>query len=130
MPRKLRRGLAWVRLSVNHLELLRPSLSDANKTRLWYLQKLGLNIGKQRELDEFMNAVAKLAIKAKPRRRINQAATEHRRRILKQRQKLFARCYGTKKQEFLNSIRQDVHNLGLDEVVLLPMDKVRSGEPG
>ncbi len=129
-PRKLRRALAWVRHSVNHLELLRPSLCDTNKTRLWYLQKLGANIVKQGELDEFMDAVSRLEMKAKPRQRIIQAATEHKRRILKQRQKLFVRCYGAKKMEFQDSIREDVHNLGLDQVVLLPLDGARSGELG
>ncbi len=119
-----------MRHSVNHLELLRPSLCDANKTRLWYLRKLGLNIVKQGELDEFMNAVSRLEMKAKPRQRIIQAATEHKRRIVKQRQKLFVRCYGAKKMEFQDSIREDVHNLGLDEVVLLPLDGARSGELG
>ena len=129
-PRKLQRGLAWVRHSVNHLELLRPSLSDVNKTRLWYLQKLGMNLVKQCELDEFMSAVAKLEMKAKSRRRITRIGAEHKQRILKQRQKLFARCYGAKKGEFLNSIREDVNTLGLQQVVLLPIDKVRSGELG
>lgn len=129
-PRKLKRGLAWVRHSVNHLELLRPSLSDVNKTRLWYLQKLGMNLVKQCELDEFMSAVAKLDMKAKSRRRITRVAAEHKQRILKQRQKLFPRCYGVKKGEFLDSIREDVNTLGLQQVVLLPMDKVRSGELG
>ncbi len=129
-PRKLKHALAWVRHSVNHLELLRPSLSDVNKTRLWYLQKLGMNLVKQCELDEFMSAVAKLEMKAKSRRRITRIAAEHKQRILQQRQKLFARCYGAKKREFLNSIREDVNTLGLQQVVLLPIDKVRSGELG
>ncbi len=129
-PRKLKRGLAWVRHSVNHLELLRPSLSDVNKTRLWYLQKIGMNLIKQCELDEFMSAAAKLEMKAKSRRRITRIAAERKQRILKQRQKLFARCYGAKKREFLNSIREDVNTLGLQQVVLLPIDKVRSGELG
>ncbi len=129
-PRKLKRGLAWVRHSVNHLELLRSSLSDVNKTHLWYLQKLGMNLVKQCELGEFMSAVAKLEMKAKSRRRITRVAVEHKQRILKQRRKLFARCYGAKKGEFLNSIREDVNTLGFQKVILLPMDKVRSGELG
>ena len=112
-PRKLRRALTWVRHTVNHLALMRSSLSDANKTRLWYLQKLCLNLVKQNELDEYVNAVDEIEVKAKSRERINRAAVEHKRRILKQRQKLIPRCYGVKKQEFLNSIREDIHNLGL-----------------
>ncbi len=89
-----------------------------------------MNLVKQCELDEFMSAVAKLDMKAKSRRRITRVAAEHKQRILKQRQKLFPRCYGVKKGEFLDSIREDVNTLGLQQVVLLPMDKVRSGELG
>ena len=129
-PRKLKRAIAWVRHSVNHLALLRPSLSESNVKRLWYLQKLDLNLVKQQELDEFLGGVARLELKAKARRRINQAAMEYKRRIMKQRQKLIVCCYGSKKREFLNSIREDVLNLGLQEVVLLPMDTARSGEIG
>ena len=129
-PRKLKRAIAWVRHSVNHLALLRPALSDANVKRLWYLQKLDLNLVKQLELDAFLIGVSKLEIKAKARRRIEQAATEYQLRIMKQRKKLFGCCYGAKKREFLNSIREDVHNLGLQEVILLPTDKARYGELG
>ncbi|MCZ6619923.1 MAG: hypothetical protein O7E57_17530 [Gammaproteobacteria bacterium] len=127
-PGKLKSGLAWVRHAVNHLELLMPALSDGNKTRLRYLRKFSRNLVKQIELDEFTIAVAELEMKAGWSRRIIRAADEHKHRILKGRRKLFPRCYGAKKREFLNSITEDVHNLGLQEVVLLPVEKVRSGE--
>ena len=129
-PRRLKRGLEWVRHSANHLELLQPSLSESNTARLWYLQKLASNLEKQRELHQFMGAVGKLNMKAGSRRRIEQVADTYKHRILRQRRKLFVRSYQTRKREFRNSIREDVHNLGLQEVVLLPIGKAQSGELG
>ena len=120
-PKRLRRANRWVRHSINHLELLGSALSQGNKTRAWFLNRLGMNLTKRLDVMRFSTALSSLELKPKLASRLDRLAETRRRRLEVQTAKLLAGAFQDDDEAFIRSVASDVKKLGLQELVLLPV---------
>jgi hypothetical protein len=120
-----------VRHSINHLELLRPALSQTNKARTWFLDRLGANLEKQIGVLRFSSQLGMLkgSLKLKPKTasRLDLLVHNRCRRLAGQRAKLLAGAFQDKDEVFISAVASDVKKLGLQEIVLLPTEASREG---
>jgi hypothetical protein len=125
-PKRLSRTQRWVRHSINHLELLRPALSQSNKTRAWFLDRLGGNLEKQIAVMRFRSLANSLKLKSKIADRLDHLATNRCRRLASQTATLVAGAFDDGDAQFVQAVVGDVKKLGLQEIVLLPVEGLRS----
>lgn len=123
--KRLRRTDRWVRHSINHLELLRPALSQSNKARAWFLDRLGANLEKQLSVMQFCASARSLKLKPKVRARVERLAENRCRRLAGQTAKLVAGAFQDSDEAFIRAVADDVKKLGLQEIVLLPVDGLK-----
>lgn len=126
--KRLQRAHRWVRHSINHLELLRPALSQSNKTRGWFLDRLGANLEKQLDVMRFRSHAGALKLKPKVISRVERLAEVRCRRLAGQTAKLVAGAFQDSDEEFIRAIAGDVKKLGLQEIVLLPVEGLKKNE--
>jgi hypothetical protein len=126
-PKRLQRTYRWVRHSINHLELLRPALSQSNKARAWFLDRLGANLEKQIDVIRFRTHIGSLDLKPKVASRVALLADNRCRRLAGQTAKLVAGAFQDSDEAFIRAVAGDVKKLGLQEIVLLPIEAVKEG---
>ncbi len=124
--KRLRRARRWVCHTLNHLELLRPALSDSGKARRWHLERLSSKIAAQIELECFSRAVAGLSLKVKTQKRLTDLAEQRRKRINKQRHKLCLGAYASKPETFAVDVESAVEGLGLQTITLLQTQTLKN----
>ncbi|MEE8079615.1 MAG: hypothetical protein V3T18_11510 [Pseudomonadales bacterium] len=117
--KRLRRTQRWVRHTLNHLELLRPALSESGKARRWHLERLSLKLDAQLELECFSRAVEAMSLKVKTQKRLADVAEQRRKRINKQRHKLCLGAYASTAETFVAEVESAVAELGLQTITLL-----------
>ncbi len=117
--KRLRRAQRWVRHTLNHLELLRPALSESGKARRWHLERLSLKLDAQLELECFSRAVEAMSLKVKTQKRLADLAEQRRKRINKQRHKLCLGAYASTAETFVAEVESAVAELGLQTITLL-----------
>lgn len=128
--KRLRRTHRWVRHSINHLELLRPAMSQSNKTRTWFLDRLGRNLEKQIGVMRFRAHANSLKLKPKVASTLDRLIEERCRRLARQTAKLVAGAFQDGDEVFIGAVANDVKKLGLQEIVLLPVEGLRDGSTG
>jgi hypothetical protein len=114
-----------VRHSISHLEVLHPALSERNKTRAWFLDRLGANLEKQLGVMRLRSLAGDLDLKPKVVSRIERLAEVRCRRLAGQTAKLVAGAFQDSDEEFIRAIAGDVKKLGLQEITLLPIEGVK-----
>lgn len=117
--KRLRRTQRWVRHTLNHLELLRPALSESGKARRWHLERLSLKLDAQLELECFSRAVEAMSLKVKTQKRLAEVTEQRRKRINKQRHKLCLGAYASTAEAFVVEVESAVAELGLQTITLL-----------
>ena len=117
--KRLRRTQRWVRHTLNHLELLRPALSESGKARRWHLERLSLKLDAQLELECFSRAVEAMSLKVKTQKRLTDVTEQRRKRINKQRHKLCLGAYASTAEAFVAEVESAVAELGLQTITLL-----------
>lgn len=123
--KRLHRTHRWVRHCINHLELLRPAMSQTNKARAWFLDRLGANLEKQIDVMRFRAHAGALKLKPKVVARLDRLVDDRCRRLSEQTAKLVAGAFQDSDEAFIRIVAEDVKKLGLQEIVLLPVDGVR-----
>jgi len=119
--RLLRTG-RWVRHCVNHLELLRPALSEPGRTRRWHLNRLAAKLEEQWALERFARLAVVIDLKPKASIRLEKLVNEERRRLDKQRRKLSIGAFGGGAKEYVKEVGIAVDQLGLESITLLPLE--------
>lgn len=128
--KRLRRAQRWVCHTLNHLELLRPALSESGKARRWHLERLSSKIDAQLELECFSRAVAAMSLKVKTQQRLADLAEQRRKRINKQRHKLRIGAYTSTPETFVAEVQSAVAELGLQTITLLQTQTKKDGLSG
>jgi len=126
--KRLLRAGRWVHHSVNHLELIRPALSEAGRTRRWHLNRLGAKLEDQWALERFARSVGELGVKPKASIRLDKLIQSQRQRLDKQRRKLTVGAFAGGSNEFRREIEAAVKQLGLKEISLLPLNGLSGGQ--
>ncbi len=125
--KRLQRAGRWVRHSVNHLELLRPALSEAGKTRRWHLNRLAAKLDDQWALERFARTAALFDLKPKASVRLDRLLQQQRRRLDKQRQKLAIGAFAGGTAAYRAEVQGAVSELQLETVTLLPVESLGTG---
>ncbi|MCB1684701.1 MAG: hypothetical protein R3E82_01140 [Pseudomonadales bacterium] len=120
--KRLLRAARWLRHCTHHLELLRPALSEAGRTRRWHLTRLAVKVEDQLELEAFARTLRRSGIKGKVAARLEKVLRRERRHLAKQRGKLVAGAFVGATQSYREEIAAAVEQLGLKEIVLLPLE--------
>jgi hypothetical protein len=124
--RRLQRAHRWVSHCANHLELLRPALSEAGKTRRWHLTRLAAKLEDQHELEAFAQAAGSagfkgFGLKGKELARLEKALRRERKHLARQMSKLGAGAFGADAEDYRREVEAAVEQLGLREITLLPL---------
>jgi len=120
----LQRAARWTGHGVHHMELLKAGLSEASKARRWYLQRLRANLDRQLELALFCQTALEAAgdrAAVSGHQVLDDAVRQRWRRLQSQCGKLAAGAFGLRAEDYLRQTRGDIGNLGLKDIVLLPV---------
>lgn len=128
--RRLARTRRWIGHSVNHLELLRPGLSESGRTRRWHLNRLVAKLEDQWGLERLARTALVMDLKPKASVRLQGLIGDERRRLDKQRQKLSLGAFAGGGGAYREEIGDAVARLGLDTITLLPLDGTGGGASG
>jgi len=120
--KRLARTGRWAHHCVNHLELLRPALSEAGRTRRWHLTRLAHKLDEQLALERLSRALLLMDLKPKASVRLNRLITEERTRLDKQRRKLTIGAFAGGSAAYRDEVTDAVAQLGLEAITLLPLD--------
>jgi hypothetical protein len=120
--KRLARTGRWAQHCVNHLELLRPALSEAGRTRRWHLTRLAHKLDEQLALEKLSRALLLMDLKPKASARLNRLITEERKRLDKQRRKLTIGAFAGGSAAYRDEVTAAVAKLGLEAITLLPLD--------
>lgn len=120
--KRLQRTGRWVHHSVNHLELLRPALSDSGRTRRWHLNRLAAKLDEQWALEKLARTTLVMALKPKASVRLEKLIAPQRKRLEKQRQKLSLGAFAGGSAAYRREVAEAVTQLGLEAITLLPLD--------
>lgn len=120
--KRLLRAGRWVRHSVNHLELLRPALSDTGRTRHWHMNRLSTKLDEQWALERFARLAIVSDLKPKASVRLEKLIDAERRRLDKQRTKLSIGAFAGGEKVFRAEVIEAVEQLGLSSITLLPVE--------
>ena len=119
--RMLRTG-RWVHHSVNHLELLRPALSETGRTRRWHLNRLAAKLDEQWALEKLARTAVVMELKPKASARLGKLINSQRKRLETQRRKLSLGAFAGGSDGYRQEIVAAVAELRLEQVTLLPME--------
>ena len=106
----------------HQLELLGSVLSDDNKSRRWYLARLGVALEHLLNLVGLRRVVKASALPAAARRRARKELGARRKRLEIRILALGERIYRVKPRKFGTMVLEDCSRLGLDEIIRLPTD--------
>jgi hypothetical protein len=120
--KRLMRTGRWVRHSVNHLELLRPALSESGRTRRWHMNRLSTKLEEQWSLERFARAARQSTQRPKAAARLAALIEAERKRLDKQRGKLAIGAFAGGDTAFRGEVVDAVAQLGLETITLLPVD--------
>ena len=120
--KRLKRTHRWVSHCANHLELLRPALSEAGRTRRWHLTRLAAKVEDQMELEAFAQAAVRFGFKRKTAARLEKAIHRERKHLAKQRGKLLIGAFADGNAGYRDEVAAAVEKLGLHEITLLPLE--------
>lgn len=125
-PKYLRRARRRVGHCVDHLELLRPGLSDGNVARVWLLCNLARSLDRQIAVQHFLAETRRLMdegelrLKAKDLSRLKVLVKQRRKRLVRRSAKLVKEGFGDARSPFVASVAADVASLALGEITVLP----------
>ncbi len=126
--KRLRRTGRWVHHAVNHLELLRPALSESGRARRWHLNRLAAKLDEQWALEKLARTTVVMALKPKASARLEKPIAAQRRRLEKQRQKLALGAFAGSSAAYRREVSEAVTQLGLEAITLLPLGGVGKSE--
>lgn len=121
--KRLLRAGRWVRHCVNHLELLRPALSESGRRRRWHLNRLAAKLDEQWALEKLARSLVMMDLKPKASVRLERLIHDERRRLDKQRQKLSIGAFAGGAGAYRNEVTEAVAQLGLESITLLPLEQ-------
>ena len=119
--RLLRTG-RWVHHTVNHLELLRPALSDIGRTRRWHLNRLAAKLDEQWALEKLARTAVVMELRPKASARLGKLIAAQRKRLETQRRKLSLGAFAGGPEAYRKEVTAAVAELRLEQVTLLPLD--------
>jgi hypothetical protein len=119
--RLLRTG-RWVHHTVNHLELLRPALSESGRTRRWHLTRLAAKLDEQWALEKLARTAVVMELRPKASARLGKLIGTQRKRLETQRRKLSLGAFAGGSQAYRKDVTAAVAELRLEQVTLLPME--------
>lgn len=119
--RLLRTG-RWVHHTVNHLELLRPGLSESGRTRRWHLNRLAAKLDEQWALEKLARTAVVMELKPKASARLGKHIAQQRKRLETQRRKLSLGAFAGGAEVYRKEVLEAVAALRLEQVTLLPLD--------
>ncbi len=125
--RLLRTG-RWVHHTVNHLELLRPALSEEGRTRRWHLNRLAAKLDEQWALEKLARTAVVMELRPKASARLGKLINAQRKRLETQRRKLSLGAFAGGVEAYRKEVEAAVVELRLEQVSLLPLDQ--TGRPG
>ncbi len=127
--KRLLRAGRWAHHTVNHLELIRPALSDAGRTRRWHLTRLAAKLDEQWALEKLSRATLLMDLKPKASVRLDRLIRQERARLDKQRRKLASGAFAGGVEAYRKEVTAAVAQLGLEAITLLPVDGAANGKP-
>lgn len=119
--RLLRTG-RWVHHTVNHLELLRPALSDSGRTRRWHLNRLAAKLDEQWALEKLARTAVVMELRPKASARLGKLIGAQRKRLETQRRKLSLGAFAGGHEAYRKEVTAAVAELRLEQVTLLPLE--------
>ncbi len=119
--RLLRTG-RWVQHTVNHLELLRPALSDSGRTRRWHLNRLAAKLDEQWALEKLARTAVVMELRPKASARLGKLISVQRKRLETQRRKLSLGAFAGGADAYRKEVVEAVAELRLEQVTLLPLE--------
>jgi hypothetical protein len=125
--RLLRTG-RWVHHTVNHLELLRPALSESGRTRRWHLQRLAAKLDEQWALEKLARTTVVMALRPKASARLGKLIDAQRVRLETQRRKLSLGAYAGGADAYRKEVSEAVAELRLEQISLLPLESLGRNE--
>ena len=127
--RRLQRTSRWVHHTVNHLELLRPALSESGRTRRWHLTRLAAKLDEQWALERLARTAVVMALRPKASARLGKLIQAQRARLETQRQKLSVGAFAGGVESYRDEVTRAVAELRLEQIVLLPLESLgRNGK--
>ncbi|MGE0623024.1 MAG: hypothetical protein AB7I04_06500 [Pseudomonadales bacterium] len=120
--KRLVRTGRWTQHCVNHLELLRPALSEAGRTRRWHLTRLAHKLDEQWALEKLARMLVLVDLKPKASVRLKRLIGDERKRLDKQRRKLTIGAFAGGSMAYRGEVMEAVAQLGLEAITLLPLD--------
>lgn len=126
--KRLARAGRWTHHCVNHLELLRPALSEAGRTRRWHLTRLAAKLDEQWALEKLARALVLMDLKPKASVRLNRLIGNERKRLDKQRRKLTVGAFAGGGDAYRGEVTGAVAQLGLEAITLLPLEGIYKHE--
>jgi hypothetical protein len=121
--KRLQRTHRWTRHAVNHLELLRPALSESGRTRRWHLDRLAGKLNEQWALERFARLAVVVDLKPKASSRFDALIRAERRKLAKQRAKLATGAFLGGSKAYRSEVTSAVEGLHLDCITLLPLEE-------
>ncbi len=126
--RRLQRTGRWVHHTVNHLELLRPALSDSGRTRRWHVTRLAAKLEEQWALEKLARTTVVMALRPKASARLGRLIQTQRVRLETQRQKLSLGAFAGGTDGYRSEISHAVAELRLEQISLLPLESLGRSE--
>ncbi len=126
--KRLRRTGRWVQHTVNHLELLRPALSETGRTRRWHLTRLAAKLDEQWAVERLARTTVVMALRPKASARLGKLINQQRKRLETQRRKLSLGAFAGGPRAYRKEVVEAVTELRLEQVTLLPLEPgIRTG---
>jgi len=126
--KRLARTGRWTHHCVNHLELLRPALSETGRTRRWHLTRLAAKLDEQWALEKLARALVLMDLKPKASVRLDRLVGHERKRLDKQRRKLTIGAFAGGAVAYRAEVTEAVAQLGLEAITLLPLEGASNSE--
>jgi len=120
--KRLQRTGRWVHHTVNHLELLRPALSESGRTRRWHLTRLAAKLDEQWALEKLARTAVVMELRPKASARLGKLIGTQRKRLETQRRKLSLGAFAGGSEAYRKDVTAAVAELRLEQVTLLPME--------
>lgn len=120
--KRLARTGRWVHHTVNHLELLRPALSETGRTRRWHLTRLAAKLDEQWALEKLARTTVVMELRPKASARLGKLMSTQRKRLETQRRKLSLGAFAGGPSAYRKEVVEAVAELRLEQVTLLPLE--------
>jgi hypothetical protein len=126
--KRLHRTGRWVHHTLNHLELLRPALSESGRTRRWHLNRLAAKLDEQWALEKLARTTVVMELRPKASARLAKLIDPQRQRLEVQRRKLSLGAFAGGADAYRREVSQAVAELRLEQITLLPLGTSGSHE--